>query len=82
LDTGLIASSFYPVAITASVSLAGRKLLIPLSGHDAFSTFAIAGKWVHKQTSHEAFYCWGWSSSVVSSFVDPSPQPCRDRTDI
>ncbi len=59
----LIASSFILLAITGLLSLAGRKLLIPLFGHEAFSTFAIASKWIHNNVS------WAFMLGLVMVFV-------------
>ena len=72
----LIASSFILLAITGLLSLAGRKLLIPLFGHEAFSTFAIAGKWIHNNVS------WAFMLGLVMVFVMWIVHNLPDRTDI
>ncbi len=43
----LLASSFILLALTGLNLLFGRKLLIPVIGHDAFSTITIFGKFIH-----------------------------------
>lgn len=43
----LFAGSFLVLGVTGLVTLFGRTVLIPLFGHQAFSTLAIASKWVH-----------------------------------
>ncbi len=43
----LFAGSFLVLAATGLISLFGRMALIPLFGHQAFSTLATASKWVH-----------------------------------
>ncbi len=72
----LIASSFILLAITGLLSLAGRKLLIPLFGHEAFSTFAIASKWIHNNVS------WAFMLGLVMVFVMWIAHNLPDRTDI
>ena len=72
----LIASSFILLAITGLLSLAGRKLLIPLFGHEAFSTFAIASKWIHNNVS------WAFMLGLVMVFVMWIVHNLPDRTDI
>nr|MBX2805012.1 formate dehydrogenase subunit gamma [Hyphomicrobiales bacterium] len=43
----VLASSFILLALTGLNLLFGRALLIPLIGHDAFSSITIAGKFIH-----------------------------------
>ncbi|MEP2028624.1 MAG: formate dehydrogenase subunit gamma [Paracoccaceae bacterium] len=47
----LMAGSFILLAITGLVSLFGRKVMIPLFGHESFSVLAIGSKWVHNNVS-------------------------------
>ena len=41
----LMAGSFLVLGLTGLISLFGRKVMIPLFGHESFSTIAIASKW-------------------------------------
>ena len=59
----LMAGSFIVLGITGLVSLMGRKFLIPAFGHEAFSTIAIASKWVHNNIS------WAFMLGLVMAFV-------------
>ena len=47
----LLAGSFVLLGITGLTLLFGRRVLIPLIGHEAYSPYAIAGKWVHNNVS-------------------------------
>lgn len=47
----LFAGSFLLLGATGLISLFGRKLLIPVFGHDAFSTLAIGSKWIHNNVA-------------------------------
>jgi formate dehydrogenase subunit gamma len=47
----LFAGSFILLGITGLVTLFGRTVLIPLFGHEAFSTLAIASKWIHNNVA-------------------------------
>ncbi len=47
----LMAGSFILLGLTGLISLFGRKVLIPAFGHEAFSTLAIASKWIHNNIS-------------------------------
>ncbi len=47
----LFAGSFLLLALTGLISIFGRKVLIPAFGHDAFSTLAIASKWIHNNVA-------------------------------
>ena len=47
----LFAGSFLILGLPGLLTLFGRKVVIPLLGHDAFSTIAIASKWVHNNIS-------------------------------
>ena len=72
----LLAGSFILLGLTGLIQLAGRKLLIPTFGHEAFSTFAIAGKWVHNNVS------WAFMLALVMIFVMWVAHNLPDRTDI
>jgi formate dehydrogenase subunit gamma len=72
----LIAGSFVLLGLTGLIQLAGRKLLIPAFGHEAFSTFAIAGKWVHNNVS------WAFMLGLIMVFVMWIAHNLPDRTDI
>jgi formate dehydrogenase subunit gamma len=47
----LLAGSFVLLGVTGLTLLFGRRVLIPLIGHEAYSPYAIAGKWVHNNVS-------------------------------
>jgi len=47
----LLAGSFIVLGVTGLITLFGRMALIPLFGKDAFSTIAIAGKWLHNNVA-------------------------------
>lgn len=47
----LMAGSFILLGITGLVSLFGRKVMIPLFGHESFSLLAIGSKWIHNNVS-------------------------------
>ncbi|MDX1780727.1 MAG: formate dehydrogenase subunit gamma [Thalassovita sp.] len=55
----LLAGSFILLAITGLTLLFGRVALIPLFGHEIYSPFAIAGKWVHNNVS------WAFMAALV-----------------
>ena len=58
----LMAGSFIVLAITGLVVLFGRMAIIPLLGHEAFSTIAVASKWVHNNIS------WAFMLGLVMAF--------------
>lgn len=58
----LLAGSFLVLGLTGLISLFGRKVMIPLFGHDSFSTLAIASKWVHNNIS------WAFMIALVLIF--------------
>ncbi|MDW3225429.1 MAG: cytochrome b/b6 domain-containing protein [Paracoccaceae bacterium] len=72
----LLAGSFILLGITGLISLAGRKLLIPAFGHEAFSIIAIGSKWVHNNVS------WAFILALVLVFVFWVVHNLPDRTDI
>ncbi|GFE49758.1 hypothetical protein So717_15110 [Roseobacter cerasinus] len=72
----LLAGSFILLGITGLITLAGRKLLIPAFGHEAFATIAVASKWVHNNVS------WAFMLALVLVFVFWVVHNLPDRTDI
>jgi formate dehydrogenase subunit gamma len=59
----LLAGSFILLGLTGLISLFGRKVLIPVFGHDAFSTLAIGTKWIHNNVS------WAFMLALVMVFL-------------
>jgi len=59
----LMAGSFIVLGITGLITLMGRKFIIPTFGHEAFSTMAIASKWVHNNIS------WAFMLGLAMAFV-------------
>lgn len=47
----LMGGSFIVLGLTGLITLFGRKVMIPLLGHDSFSVIATASKWVHNNVS-------------------------------
>jgi len=72
----LLAGSFILLGITGLISLFGRKVMIPLFGHESFSTIAIASKWVHNNVS------WAFILALVLIFVFWVVHNLPDRTDL
>lgn len=72
----LLAGSFILLGVTGLISLAGRKLLIPTFGHEAFSIIAIGSKWVHNNVS------WAFILALILVFVFWVVHNLPDRTDI
>lgn len=72
----LLAGSFILLGITGLISLFGRKVLIPTFGHEAFSTVALASKWIHNNVS------WAFMLALVMIFVMWVVHNLPDRTDI
>lgn len=72
----LLAGSFILLGITGLITLFGRKVMIPAFGHEAFSTIAIASKWVHNNVS------WAFMIALVMIFVMWVIHNLPDRTDI
>lgn len=72
----LLAGSFILLGITGLITLAGRKLFIPLFGHEAFAIVAVASKWVHNNVS------WAFILALVLVFVFWVVHNLPDRTDI
>ncbi|MEX2475300.1 formate dehydrogenase subunit gamma [Marinobacter sp.] len=59
----LLAGSFIALGITGLFTLMGRSFLIPVIGHDAFSTLAVGSKWVHNNIA------WAFMLGLVMTFV-------------
>ncbi len=59
----LLAGSFIVLGITGLITLFGRDGLIPLIGHEAYSTLAIGSKWVHNNVS------WAFMLAIIMVFV-------------
>lgn len=72
----LMAGSFILLGITGLVSLFGRKVLIPAFGHEAFSTLAIASKWIHNNIS------WAFMLGLVMVFFMWVMHNLPSRTDL
>ena len=72
----LLATSFILLGLTGLISLIGRKVLIPIFGHDAFSFLAIGSKWVHNNVS------WAFVVALFIIFFVWVVHNIPDRTDI
>ncbi len=72
----LMAGSFVVLAITGLVVLFGRTVVIPLLGHEAFSTVAVASKWVHNNIS------WAFMLGLVMVFFMWVAHNIPNRTDL
>jgi formate dehydrogenase subunit gamma len=72
----LMAGSFVVLAITGLVVLFGRTVVIPLLGHEAFSTVAVASKWVHNNIS------WAFMLGLVMVFFMWVLHNIPNRTDL
>ncbi len=59
----LLAGSFILLGLTGLVTLFGRVAFIPLFGHEAFSTVAIASKWIHN------WVAWPFMAGLVLVFL-------------
>lgn len=72
----LMAGSFVVLAITGLLVLFGRMVVIPLLGHEAFSTIAVASKWVHNNIS------WAFMLGLVMVFFMWVLHNIPNRTDL
>jgi len=72
----LTAGSFIVLAITGLVVLFGRMVVIPLLGHEAFSTIAVASKWVHNNIA------WAFMLGLVMVFFLWVIHNIPNRTDL
>ncbi|WP_108483218.1 formate dehydrogenase subunit gamma [Oceaniglobus ichthyenteri] len=72
----LLAGSFILLALSGTITLFGRKFIIPVIGHDAFSTVALACKLIHNNVS------WAFMLALVIIFVFWVAHNLPDKTDI
>lgn len=72
----LLAGSFLILGLTGLISLFGRKVLIPIFGHEAFSTIAIGTKWVHNNIA------WAFITALILVFIVWVIHNLPDRTDL
>ena len=72
----LMGGAFIVLAITGLAVLFGRMVIIPLLGHEAFSTIAVASKWVHNNIS------WAFMLGLVMVFVMWVAHNIPNRTDL
>ena len=72
----LLAGSFIILAITGLITLAGRKFLIPLFGHETFAFLAVGSKWIHNNVS------WAFMLGLLMVFFMWVWHNLPDRTDI
>jgi len=72
----LMGGAFIVLAITGLAVLFGRLVIIPLLGHEAFSTIAVASKWVHNNIS------WAFMLGLVMVFVMWVAHNIPNRTDL
>ncbi|MEM0950211.1 MAG: formate dehydrogenase subunit gamma [Pseudomonadota bacterium] len=59
----MLAISFLILGLTGLITLFGRKIVIPLLGHDAFAPIAEASKWIHNNVA------WAFMLALVMIFV-------------
>ncbi len=59
----LLAGSFVLLGLTGLITLFGRMALIPIFGKEAFSTLALASKWIHNNVA------WAFMLGLVMVFV-------------
>lgn len=59
----LLAGSFIALGVTGLLTLMGRSFLIPVIGHDAFSTLAVGSKWLHNNIA------WAFMLGLIMTFV-------------
>ncbi|MGX0876402.1 formate dehydrogenase subunit gamma [Roseovarius sp. MBR-154] len=72
----LMAGSFVVLATTGLIVLFGRTVVIPLLGHEAFSTIAVGSKWVHNNIS------WAFMLGLVMVFFMWVLHNIPNRTDL
>ncbi|MBS1303732.1 formate dehydrogenase subunit gamma [Loktanella sp. SALINAS62] len=72
----LLATSFIVLGVTGLLSLFGRKVFIPIFGHESFAAVASASKWVHDNIS------WAFMIALVMIFVMWVMNNIPDRTDL
>lgn len=72
----LLAGSFILLGLTGLITLAGRKFLIPMFGHDTFAWLAVGSKWIHNNVS------WAFMIALVLIFVMWVGHNLPDKTDL
>ncbi|GAB4290955.1 MAG: formate dehydrogenase subunit gamma [Roseovarius sp.] len=72
----LMAGSFVVLALTGLVVLAGRRLLVPWMGHEAFATLAEGSKWVHNNIA------WAFMLGLAMAIVLWVAHNIPDRSDL
>jgi formate dehydrogenase subunit gamma len=72
----LFAGSFILLAISGLITLFGRKVLIPLFGHETFSMLAIASKWVHNNVA------WAFMAGLAIIIVNWTLHNIPNRHDL
>ena len=72
----LMAGSFILLGLTGLISLFGRKVMIPMFGHESFSTLAIGSKWIHNNMS------WAFMLGLIMVFVMWVAHNIPNRTDL
>ncbi len=72
----LTAGSFILLALSGLTTLFGRPWLIPVLGHDAFSTLATGTKWVHNNVA------WAFMTGLAIITVNWIAHNIPDRTDL
>lgn len=72
----LMAGSFVILAITGLITLAGRKYLLPMFGHETFAFLAVGSKWIHNNVS------WAFMLGLIMVFFMWVLHNLPDKTDI
>lgn len=72
----LMAGSFVVLGLTGLITLFGRKVIIPLFGHDSFAVIALASKWVHNNIS------WAFMLGLIMIFFMWVLENIPNRTDL
>ena len=72
----LFAGSFLILALTGLALLFGRSVLIPVFGKEAFSTFAVASKWIHNNVA------WAFMIGLIIITVNWITQNVPNRHDL
>ena len=72
----LVAGSFVLLGLTGLSTLLGRTFLIPVLGHETFSTIAIGSKWIHNNVS------WAFILGLVMIFVMWVAHNLPNKTDL
>ncbi|MGJ8584463.1 MAG: formate dehydrogenase subunit gamma [Marinosulfonomonas sp.] len=72
----LVAGSFVLLGLTGLLTLLGRTFLIPVLGHETFSTIAIGSKWIHNNVS------WAFILGLVMIFVMWVAHNLPNKTDL